>query len=38
VAQWDGCPWLALADTPTTKPGTSPEWVMFAKKGRDGSR
>lgn len=38
VAQWDGCPWLALADKPTTKPGTSPEWVMFAKKGRDGSR
>lgn len=38
VAQWDGCPWLALADQPTTKPGTSPEWVMFAKKGRDGSR
>jgi hypothetical protein len=38
VAQWDGCPWLALAEHPTTKPGTSAEWAMFAKKGRDGSR
>lgn len=38
VAQWDGSPWLALADNPTTKPGTSQEWTLFAKKGRDGSR
>ena len=38
VAQWDGSPWLALADKPTSKPGTSSEWVLFAKKGRDGKR
>jgi hypothetical protein len=38
IAQWDGSPWLALIENPTTKPGTSQEWVLFAKKGRDGSR
>lgn len=37
VAQWDGSPWLALKDN-TAKPGTSNDWVLFAKKGRDGSR
>jgi hypothetical protein len=39
VAQWDGCPWLALVENPTAKPGTAPqEWAMFAKKGRDGHK
>jgi hypothetical protein len=38
VAQWDGSPWLALAEKPVTKPGTSTEWVLFAKKGRDGKK
>jgi hypothetical protein len=37
VAQWDGSPWLALKDT-TAKPGTSTDWVLFAKKGRDGRK
>lgn len=37
VAQWDGSPWLAVKDN-RTKPGTSPDWVLFAKKGRDGRK
>jgi hypothetical protein len=37
VAQWDGSPWLALNDT-RTKPGTSGDWVLLAKKGRDGRK
>ncbi len=34
VTQWDGSPWLSLKET-TAKPGTSPDWTLFAKKGRD---
>lgn len=35
IATWDGSPWLAVRDT-ETKPGTSADWKLFAKKGRDG--
>lgn len=37
VAQWDGCAWLALNDT-RAEPGHSPDWALFAKKGRDTSK
>lgn len=37
IAQWDGTPWLALSDTNGT-PGLSPDWKLFAKKGKDASR
>lgn len=37
IAQWEGTPWLALSDTKGT-PGLSPEWKLFAKKGKDASR
>lgn len=35
VATWEGSPWLAMAQT-TAKPGTSPDWKLFVKRGRDG--
>ncbi len=36
VAQWGGSPWLCIAAAETTaKPGTSPDWQLFAKKGAD---
>lgn len=35
LVAWDGATWLAMTDTDVT-PGTSPDWQMIAKKGRDG--
>jgi hypothetical protein len=37
VVQWDGSPWLVLKDT-ANKPGESPDFTLFAKKGRDARR
>lgn len=35
VVAWSGATWLAMADTGAT-PGTSPDWQLLAKQGRDG--
>lgn len=35
LAQRDGSQWLAMTRT-TAQPGASPDWKLFAKKGRDG--
>lgn len=35
LVAWDGATWLAMADTDVV-PGTSSDWQMIAKKGRDG--
>ena len=33
---FDGSYWIAQKDTPTGKPGQSPDWRLAVKKGRDG--
>lgn len=35
IVQWDGQPWLAVATT-SAQPGTTQEWKLLARKGRDG--
>jgi hypothetical protein len=32
----DGCQWIALKDLPAGIPGTSDDWQLAVKKGRDG--
>ena len=35
LVAWDSSTWIAMADTAAV-PGTSPDWQMIAKRGRDG--
>jgi hypothetical protein len=35
LSVWDGCLWLSLVDS-NQKPGTTADWKMITKKGRDG--
>jgi hypothetical protein len=32
----DGCAWIALKESPQGKPGSSDDWQLAVKKGRDG--
>jgi hypothetical protein len=36
VVTFGGCGWICLVDSTEQKPGTTKDWQLFVKKGRDG--